>query len=197
MRDVVAGEEIGQGFHIIIDRAGCVYRVGRAAVFDDRGEHGTHRVGLHVEVGIVHRESELEIQIRAAFFAMHGEDGSTACVEFSFESDFGIMKTVLGNLFSNSVKYHNIHQADPFIRVVYRIANGKVQLSVEDNGQGIQSVSLDKIFDMFYRASASSDGTGLGLYIVKESLTKLNATVFVKSFHGTGSTFTIQLPQPR
>ena len=115
---------------------------------------------------------------------------------FAFESDFGIMKTVLGNLFSNSVKYHNIHQTDPFIRVIYRVTNGKVQISVEDNGQGIQTESLDKIFDMFYRASASSDGTGLGLYIVKESLAKLNASVFVKSFYGAGSTFTILLPQP-
>ena len=115
---------------------------------------------------------------------------------FSFQSDFGIMKTVLGNLFSNSVKYHNIQQPDPYIRVVYRMVNEKVQIDVEDNGQGIETENLDKIFDMFYRASASSDGTGLGLYIVRESLSKLKGSIFVKSFFGKGSTFTILLPQP-
>ena len=107
------------------------------------------------------------------------------------------MKTVLGNLFSNSVKYHDLGKADPYIQVFYRKLEGKVQLDVEDNGQGIRTESLDKIFDMFYRASSSSDGTGLGLYIVKESLAKLKGTIFVKSYHGTGSTFTILLPQPR
>lgn len=117
--------------------------------------------------------------------------------DFSFHSDFGLMKTVLGNLFSNSVKYHDIGKPDPYIRVFYRKLEDKVQIDVEDNGQGIRTESLDKIFDMFYRASSSSDGTGLGLYIVKESLAKLNGTIFVKSFYGSGSTFTILLPVVR
>ncbi len=115
---------------------------------------------------------------------------------FKFDSDFTLMKTVLGNLFSNSVKYHDLTKPDPYIRVFYRTIKGKVQIDVEDNGQGIPAESLDKIFDMFYRASSSSDGTGLGLYIVKESLAKLKGIIFVKSFLGTGSTFTILLPQP-
>ncbi len=117
--------------------------------------------------------------------------------DFTFQSDFPLMKTVLGNLFSNSVKYHDLGKPDPFIRVSHRTLAGKVQIDVEDNGQGIRTESLDKIFDMFYRASSSSNGTGLGLYIVKESLAKLKGTIFVKSFHGTGSTFTILLPQLR
>ncbi len=113
-----------------------------------------------------------------------------------FESDFTLMKTVLGNLFSNSVKYHDLSKPDPYIRVFYRTMKGKLQIDIEDNGQGIRTESLDKIFDMFYRASSSSDGTGLGLYIVKEALEKLKGTIFVTSFHGNGSTFTILLPQP-
>ena len=116
--------------------------------------------------------------------------------EFKFDSDFMLMKTVLGNLFSNCVKYHDLTKPDPYIRVFYRKLNGKVQIDVEDNGQGIRTENLDRIFDMFYRASSSSDGTGLGLYIVKEALAKLRGTIFVKSFFGKGSTFTILLPQP-
>ena len=116
--------------------------------------------------------------------------------EFKFDSDFTLMKTVLGNLFSNCVKYHDLTKPDPYIRVFYRKLDGKVQIDVEDNGQGIRTENLDRIFDMFYRASSSSDGTGLGLYIVKEALAKLRGTIFVKSFFGKGSTFTILLPQP-
>lgn len=116
---------------------------------------------------------------------------------FTFHSDFTLMKTTLGNLFSNGVKYHNIHQPDPFIRVAFRRVNGKVQIDVEDNGQGIRSEDLGRIFDMFFRASTSSDGTGLGLYIVKEALAKVDGIIFVKSIYGVGSTFTILLPQPK
>jgi len=116
--------------------------------------------------------------------------------DFKFHTDFTLMKTVLLNLFSNSVKYHDISKPDPYIRVSYRKLDGKVQIDVEDNGQGIRSESLDKVFDMFYRASSTSEGTGLGLYIVKESLEKLKGTVFAKSYLGNGSTFTILVPQP-
>ena len=116
--------------------------------------------------------------------------------EFKFDSDFTLMKTVLGNLFSNCIKYHDLTKPDPYIRVFYRKLDRKVQIDVEDNGQGIRTENLDRIFDMFYRASSSSDGTGLGLYIVKEALAKLRGTIFVKSFFGKGSTFTILLPQP-
>ena len=114
--------------------------------------------------------------------------------DFMFHSDFSLMKTILANLFSNSVKYHDISKADPYIRVSYRKLDYKIQIDVEDNGQGIRVESLDKVFNMFYRASANSEGTGLGLYIVKEAVEKLNGTIFAKSFYGSGSTFTILLP---
>ncbi len=113
-----------------------------------------------------------------------------------FSADFSLMKTVFGNLFSNAVKYHRIPQEDPYIKVTYDEKPGAVVLSVEDNGQGIRPENLERIFDMFYRASTHSDGTGLGLYIVKEALTKMHATVEVRSQLEKGTTFTITLPQP-
>ena len=65
---------------------------------------------------------------------------------------------------------------------------------VEDNGQGIRPESQAKIFDMFYRASSLSEGTGLGLFIVRESLARLDGQITVKSEFGSGSIFTITLP---
>ncbi len=115
---------------------------------------------------------------------------------FTFLSDFSIMKTVLGNLFSNGVKYHRIDQADPYIAVYFKtLPNNMVVIEVEDNGQGIAPESLSKIFDMFYRASTSSDGSGLGLYIVKEALARINGAIEVKSTLNNGTKFSVTLNQ--
>jgi signal transduction histidine kinase len=65
---------------------------------------------------------------------------------------------------------------------------------VSDNGCGIRDESIGKIFDMFYRASSTSVGSGLGLYIVKEVVEALKGTIEVKSVFGKGTSFEIILP---
>jgi signal transduction histidine kinase len=108
-------------------------------------------------------------------------------------SDFNQMKIVLNNLLANAVKYHNIDQPNPFIRVLFERENDVVKIAIQDNGKGIAEANLPKIFEMFYRASLDTEGTGLGLYIVKEALSKVHGTIDVKSELGKGSTFTIIL----
>jgi len=110
-----------------------------------------------------------------------------------FRSDYSQMKIILGNLISNAVKYHNVNQPKPIIRVAFKRSGRTVELIVEDNGRGIPKEALPKIFEMFYRAETKVDGTGLGLYIVKEALLKINGKISVKSEYGSGSTFTITL----
>ncbi|SKC75218.1 sensor histidine kinase [Ohtaekwangia koreensis] len=110
-----------------------------------------------------------------------------------FQTDFSQMKIVLNNLLANAVKYHNLDQPNPFIRVAFFREKDTVRIAIEDNGQGIPEASLPKIFEMFYRASLNTEGTGLGLYIVKEALSKIKGTIEVKSEFGKGSTFTIVL----
>ncbi|HLT71941.1 MAG TPA: sensor histidine kinase, partial [Cyclobacteriaceae bacterium] len=63
-----------------------------------------------------------------------------------------------------------------------------------DNGQGIPKEHMDQIFNMFYRASENSEGSGLGLYIVKETLAKLVGTIHVESEMYKGSSFRVELP---
>ena len=110
-----------------------------------------------------------------------------------FRSDVNQMKIILSNLMGNAVKYHNLEQPNPFIRVTFVRRKDYVEIAIEDNGQGIPEGSLPKIFDMFYRASLNTEGTGLGLYIVREALNKIKGTIAVKSEFGKGSTFTILL----
>lgn len=111
----------------------------------------------------------------------------------TFKSDYYQMKIILNNLMANAVKYHNLNQPNPFIRVSFKRVKNVVEIAIKDNGQGISRANIPKIFDMFYRASSNTEGTGLGLYIVQEALTKIRGIVFVDSELGKGSTFKIVL----
>jgi signal transduction histidine kinase len=113
-----------------------------------------------------------------------------------FVGDYSLTKMVLGNLLSNAVKYHSPTKPDPYIEVQFEKAAGQVSFVVADNGEGIADEHHKKIFDMFYRASEKSQGTGLGLYIVKETLARIGGSVEVKSRKGTGTTVKVTLEQP-
>lgn len=109
-------------------------------------------------------------------------------------SDAMRLKIVLNNLLNNAIKYHDHNKESRFIRISVKPAGDGMIFSVTDNGMGIPAEHHDKVFNMFYRASDKSKGSGLGLYIVKESLGQLGGTVSLKSELGQGSTFTVQLP---
>lgn len=113
-----------------------------------------------------------------------------------FLGDYSMTKMVLGNLLSNAIKYHCPNKPDPYIEVQFEKAAGQVSFVVADNGEGIDHKHQPKIFDMFYRASENSQGTGLGLYIVKETLARIGGSVEVQSTKGTGTTFKVILEQP-
>ncbi|HEY3402011.1 MAG TPA: HAMP domain-containing sensor histidine kinase [Ohtaekwangia sp.] len=113
--------------------------------------------------------------------------------DHQFHSDYNQMKIIMANLMSNAVKYHNLNQPTPFIKIAFSRNKDCVSIAVQDNGKGIPPESLPKIFEMFYRASLDTEGTGLGLYIVKEALSKIKGTIEVKSELNKGSTFTITL----
>jgi signal transduction histidine kinase len=114
-----------------------------------------------------------------------------------FFADYSQMKIVLSNLVYNAVKYHRTQQPDPFVSVEFRKDQDQVIISVADNGEGIAEEHQEKIFEMFYRASTNSDGTGLGLYMVKEVLDKVNGMITLKSEPGKGSVFTIRMDQSK
>jgi len=109
-------------------------------------------------------------------------------------SDEKRLNVILKNLIFNSIKYHNYDQNHPEIIINAQKNKHHIHINVKDNGEGIREDVLNKIFDMFYRASEKSSGSGLGLYIVKEMINKLNGSIKVNSTYGIGSEFSISLP---
>ena len=109
-------------------------------------------------------------------------------------SDRTRFNIILNNLLSNAIKYHRKEGAKPFIHVTTWIEPDKCILKIEDNGEGIEEAFKSKVFDMFYRATESSEGSGLGLYIVKNVLEKLNGTIEFDSTKGVGTTFIVNIP---
>lgn len=104
------------------------------------------------------------------------------------------LRVILNNLISNAYKYHRLEQSDPYIKFSAKRNNNQMIIRIEDNGLGIEPDYHHKIFDMFFRASVKSEGSGLGLYIVKETLQKLGGSIWVESTPGKGSTFTFEIP---
>ncbi len=109
-------------------------------------------------------------------------------------SDIARLKIIFNNLISNAIKYHDPTKETSWIKLKGEKTLDKIQITVEDNGIGIRSELKDRIFEMFYRAHEHSNGSGLGLYIVKETLTKLNGHIAVESHEGKGSKFQVILP---
>lgn len=112
-----------------------------------------------------------------------------------FVSDNMRLNMILFNLISNAYKYHDYQKNNQTIKITASIESEVSVLSIEDNGLGIDSDQIDKIFNLFYRASEKSTGSGLGLYIVKEAVDKLGGEIQVVSEIGIGSKFTIKLPK--
>jgi signal transduction histidine kinase len=114
--------------------------------------------------------------------------------ELKVMTDRSRLKVVLNNLIGNALKYSNPRHDEPMVFVKAGMKDHHLKIQIEDNGIGIDDEHLPKIFDMFYRASERSQGSGLGLCIVKETLNKLNGYIHVKSTYGHGSVFTVEVP---
>jgi PAS domain S-box-containing protein len=111
-----------------------------------------------------------------------------------FYNDVLRMNILLKNFTSNAIKYINPYAEYHYLRYTIDIAEEQAVLTVEDNGLGIEEEYLGKIFDMFFRATEKSDGSGLGLYIVKQAIETLRGNISVESKPGKGTIFRILLP---
>ena len=110
------------------------------------------------------------------------------------EADLESLRTVIGNLLGNAVRYN---RDEGWVRVSTRRESQYVVLVIADSGIGIPPEDLDRIFERFYRVekarSQDSGGTGLGLSIVKHLVQSMSAEIHVSSILGKGSSFELRL----
>ena len=115
-----------------------------------------------------------------------------------FHSDPGRLRIVLMNLLSNAIKYQKKdHAQRSQIQIEIEIEDNYAGIIITDNGIGIEDEYKEKVFDMFFRASEHSFGSGLGLYIVKQVIERLRGTIDLESQVGDGTTVKLFIPNNR
>ncbi len=114
-------------------------------------------------------------------------------ISSSFYSDKQSLHSILFNLISNCIKYRNVN-IQSHVKISITEDHKHIRIIISDNGIGILPEYKEKVFDMFYRATENSSGSGLGLYIVATTLEKLKGKIELKSEYGEGCDFIIHLP---
>jgi signal transduction histidine kinase len=114
--------------------------------------------------------------------------------EQEFHGDESRILMLFDNLLSNAIKYQDPAAPKPFIDIQIQADHQKVVIRISDNGIGIGNECIDRVFNMFYRATAISDGSGLGLYLVREVVKKLKGNIQLASTVGKGTEFLLEIP---
>ncbi len=111
-----------------------------------------------------------------------------------FVSDLTRVKIILNNIISNAIKYRDNKKELSKVTVDIEVNTQKAIIKIIDNGEGIAKDQIPHIFDMFHRASDHSEGSGLGLYIVRNVINKLNGKISVTSKPYVETIFKITIP---
>ena len=125
-----------------------------------------------------------------AFAKMHFEKNID--MNLTFFSDERLLYSIVQNFIENGIKYRDNDKPTNVLKITMsETPNSELKMVFEDNGIGIDDIHKDKIFDMFYKVNEKSNGTGLGLHIVKMNIEKLGGVVSLESESGKGSIFTL------
>ncbi len=121
-------------------------------------------------------------------------------IQYNIQKDLEVvtdrmrLKTILYNVIGNAFKYNDASKPEQVVTITAKPEHQVLKVVIEDNGLGINADHLPRIFEMFFRASEQSQGSGLGLYIVKETLEKLNGKIEVSSTPKVGTSFKMEIP---
>lgn len=114
--------------------------------------------------------------------------------QLPFYSDSERIESIFNHLFKNGISFMDPSKSNPYIRIDVNVYGEVVIIEIVDNGIGISRTSKGKVFEMFYRGSEQSTGSGLGLYLVKETIERLSGRISLETEIGHGSIFHIEIP---
>ncbi len=127
---------------------------------------------------------------------LNGDEGIILKTDISVEkvvSDELRIEIIIKNLISNAIRYCDVKKAVREVKVkTYRTIDRFI-IEITDNGLGIKKEEINRIFEMFF-ITENSKGSGIGLYIVWETVQKLHGTINATSGSGVGSKFTVSIP---
>lgn len=121
----------------------------------------------------------------------------TASENFIFHTEEKIFQSIMQNLIENSIKYRRPNITDAVTKVSVRRYKDGVKIKVKDNGLGMDKDLQKRAFDMFYRGHNHTEGSGLGMFIVKTHVEKLGGQIGIKSTPQMGTEVWVYLPDPK
>jgi signal transduction histidine kinase len=127
--------------------------------------------------------------------ALHGSHVAVSVQDCMVACPPTVLRQIVSNLVTNAAKYRS-PERELEVSIAVTCERGFAELTVADNGVGMDAEAASHIFEPFYRADATRDvpGHGLGLAIVGRTVDALHGTYTVKSARGQGSQFSIRLP---
>ncbi|HET7178353.1 MAG TPA: PAS domain-containing sensor histidine kinase, partial [Chryseosolibacter sp.] len=162
------------------------------------GDVLSHSKNLKMEVNI--SQVDLEKIVDQTFTELSYLDGAQHMKRIvkiegiDFYSDHWRVSEIFRNLVSNAIKYRKTNSEQSEVTIKITVDHLCADINFADNGIGIKDSSLKRIFEMFYRATDQAEGSGIGLYIVKNAVEKLGGQIRVASAPGKGTRFHILLP---
>jgi signal transduction histidine kinase len=111
-----------------------------------------------------------------------------------FYSDDAKIWVILNNLISNAHKFQKDNEPHKKIDLSIVVSHGVTLIKIADNGIGIHEAHQKDVFNLFHRATQKNVGSGLGLYMVKESVDQIKGKIALESKVDEGTTIEITIP---
>lgn len=112
----------------------------------------------------------------------------------TFLSDLSRLNLIFSNLIINCIKYRDVHKSTHLLSIRCTCEEGYMMTRIRDNGIGIEKENLDKVKEIFFREATDRLGSGLGLFIVNETIEKMGGNMRIDSEKGHYTEFVISLP---
>jgi signal transduction histidine kinase len=108
-------------------------------------------------------------------------------------TDFDRLSIIFRNILANAFQYYDRAKKSKLL-ITAEISSEIAIISFKDNGIGVDPALQERVFEMFFRASDTSNGSGLGLYVAKNAVEKLGGKIHMTSTLGEGTEVVIHIP---